>query len=200
MSKQDDGTSKCEYSFINQSGSLNNRLGALYSCIYKFINIRLSNGCKDTVSAVMTPGYLKKGDGDSCAVIAAKRVIADENFVKDYLLKYLPRWNENYGAAFKSADTLIDKSEETVVIFLCDGISADNGAAAIAKNLKAQMNEKFSLFCLTLGPGTYNNNEVVKNICSSGGGIMKSTLSGNELGATFTQIAKQMNTGTFARL
>ena len=76
-----------------------------------------------------------------------------------------------------------------MVIFLCDGISWDNVASTVTKNLAT-----------TLGPGTYNNNATVKGICTAGGGKMVATLNGNELGTTFTQIAKQMNTGTFGRL
>ena len=90
--------------------------------------------------------------------------------------------------------------KETVVIFLCDGISRDNGASRITRNLATTMKKKFSLFCITLGPGTYNNNATVKGICTAGGGKMVSTLNGNELGTTFTQIAKQMNMGTFGKL
>ena len=196
MSDMDKGKSKAEYSFISDySGrsydstsstyhwGLNNRLGALYSSIHKFIQIRMKKGCKDTISAVMTPGVRdRNSDKDSSAVKAAERVTADTNFVRNYLLSFTPNMNENYGAAFKLTDSLIDKSEETVVIFLCDGISADNGAAAVAKNLKSAMDKRFSLFCITLGPGCYNNNKTVKDICTSGQGRMISTLSGNELG------------------
>eukprot|EP01083_Nonionella_stella_P124111 374515_1 len=188
-----DGTqSKAEYSFIKQSGNLDNRLGALYSSIHKFINIRLDKGCSDTVSAVMTPAYPK--------AIAANRVRADTNFVRDYLLCFKPGANEDYGQAFRDAKSLVNKSEETVVIFLCDGYSRDKGASAVTRDLKHEMDKTFSLFCITLGPGAYNNNATVKGICSAGGGKMISALSGNELGTTFTTIAKQMNTGTFVNV
>ena len=114
---------------------------------------------------------------------AALRIKADENFVKDYLLKYKPYGNEDYGQAFKDVKNVIGPTEETVVIFLCDGQSADNGASAITKELKTIMGKKLSLFCITLGPGTYyNDNETVKAICEGGKGNMEKKLNGDELG------------------
>ena len=192
MSQSDDGKSKASYKFIVESSKLDNRLGALYSAIHKFINIRLHKGCSDKVSAVMTPG--------KPTAIAANRVTADENFVKEYLLRFKPTGYENYGKAFKDAETLIDKTEETVVIFLSDGISKDKGASKVTKNLATTMKKKFSLFCVTLGPAANQNNATVKGICTAGGGKMVSTLNGNELGTTFTQIAKEINLGTFVQL
>ena len=155
MGNRDNGQSKAEYSFIANSGKLDNRLGALYSSIYKFINVRLERGHHDTISAVMTPGIRKLSDFDQIGVIAANRVKADKNFVEKYLLSFKHDGYENYGEAFKEAQSLIDKKEETVVIFLCDGISDDNGATEIVKNLKSSMRKRFSLFCITLGTGTY---------------------------------------------
>jgi len=120
--------------------------------------------------------------------------------VQQYLVKIKPQGCENYGQAFRDAASLVDKDQDTVLIFLCDGISGDNGAASTVSALKAKMEDQLSLFCITLGPGVYNNNKTVKNICGAGGGKMVSTLSGNELGATFSQIAKQMNSGAFGTL
>ena len=116
---------------------------------------------------------------------AAEREQANNarDFVKNYLLKYKPTGCENYGQAFKDAKSIIDETEDTVIIFLCDGQSADNGASSITKDLKASMGKKLSLFCITLGPGTYNNdNATVKAICDGGKGKMEKKLHGNELG------------------
>ena len=44
MSDQDGGNSVAEFKWIKDSGSLDNRLGALYSSIHKFIKIRVSKG------------------------------------------------------------------------------------------------------------------------------------------------------------
>ena len=57
MSSGDGGNSRASYKFIKDSGSLDNRLGALYSAIHKFVQLRLAKGCSDKVSAVMTPGF-----------------------------------------------------------------------------------------------------------------------------------------------
>ena len=192
MSQSDDGKSKASYKFIKESGKLDNRLGALYSAIHKFINIRLDKGYSDKVSAVMTPG--RPG------AIAADRVIADKNFVKKYLLRFKPIGYENYGRAFGVAESLIDKTEETVVIFLCDGVSKDKKASTVTRDLAATMKKKFSLFCVTLGPGANQDNATVRGICTAGDGKMVSTLNGNEFATTFTQTAKQMNMGTFSKL
>eukprot|EP01084_Bolivina_argentea_P204199 348687_1 len=54
MSSSDGNDSKAQYPFIKNAGRLDNRLGALYSAIYKFLDIRLQKGCADKVSAVMT--------------------------------------------------------------------------------------------------------------------------------------------------
>jgi len=86
------------------------------------------------------------------------------------------------------------------VIFLCDGSSHDNGASSIAASLRSAMGDKFVLVCITLGRRACGNNSTVEAICRAGGGTMKKALSGNELGATFKQIAIQMNTGTFGSL
>eukprot|EP01084_Bolivina_argentea_P129404 228556_1 len=144
MSSVDAGCSKAEYSFIRKAKKLDNRLGALYSAIYKFIDIRLQKGCSDLVSAVMTPARPE--------AYAAKRVKADKTFVQDYLLRFTPTGIENYGQAFGDTEKIINKSEQTVVIFLTDGESGDCGAATIVQALKSQMKKRLSLFCITLGP------------------------------------------------
>ena len=110
MADDDAGNSKALYKFIKDSGGLDNRLGALYSAIHKFIKIRLDIGCSDKVSVVMTPGRP--------TAIAANRVKPDENFVKKYLLRFKPTGEENYGQAFRDAEALIDTKKETIVIFV----------------------------------------------------------------------------------
>eukprot|EP01084_Bolivina_argentea_P209014 356135_1 len=126
---------------------------------------------------------------------AAKNVIANENFVKTYLLQYKPTGCENYGTAFKNAKSVIDINKDTVVIFLTDGQSSDKGAKDTVHDLKSKMGKKFTLFCITLGPGAKGANTTVTDICNAAGGQMLPTLTGNELGETFSMIAKQMNTG-----
>jgi len=194
MSDQDGGNSVAEYSWIKSAGHLDNRLGALYSSIHKFIDIRIQKGCSDTVSAITTP------PSQSSGAVPARKVTANIDFVRDHLLKITPQGCENYGQGFRDAAKLVDKSQDTVIIFLCDGISRDNGAASTVQQLKDDMADKLCLFCITLGPGAYNNNKTVKDICTAGKGKMVSTLNGNELGSTFTQIAKQMNSGAFGAL
>lgn len=115
-------------------------------------------GCSDTVSAVMTP----RPGGRACV---ANRVTANTKFVSQYLLRIKPQGCENYGEAFRDASALVDKDQDTVIIFLCDGVSRDNGAASCISALRAQMEESLSLFCITLGPGVYNNNQTVKGTC-----------------------------------
>lgn len=98
----------------------------------------------------MTPG-IEYNQHAKYTSKAASRVIADSDFVKNYLLKYKPVTWEDYGAAFKAAKGVIDETEDTVIIFLCDGQSSDNGASNIAKKLKKTMGKKLTLFCITLG-------------------------------------------------
>ena len=44
MSSTDGGNSCAEYKWIKDSGGLDNRLGALYAAIHKFIDIRVAKG------------------------------------------------------------------------------------------------------------------------------------------------------------
>ena len=120
---------------------------------------------------------------------AATRVTADTKFVRKYLLNIKPQGCENYGQAFRDADSLVDRSQDTVIIFLCDGYSNDNGASSTVQQLKDEMAEKLSLLCITLGPGVYNNNATVEGICNAGKGKMVSTLNGDELGMIHALLA-----------
>jgi len=197
MSCEDGGNSLAEFTWITEANEwLNNRLGALYSAIHKFVDIRISKGCNDTVSAIMTPPASEIGTS-----VAARRVTANVNFVKDYLLKIKPQGCEDYGQGFRDALGLVDATEDTVIIFLTDGQSSDEGASAMVKRKKQKLDEQFNLFCITLGPGTYSGgNSTVKGICNAANGKMVKALDGNELGATFSTIAKQMNSGAFGTL
>lgn len=172
MGTTDDGNSVPTFDFIKASNGLYNRLGALYSAIHRFIKIRVDKGCADTVSAVMF----------SPPVVGARKVTADINFVRDYLLRYKATGGTNFGPAFEAAAKLVDKDQDTVMVFLTDGEASEDSARSVASNLKHEMGDKFSLFCITLGPRAHSNNATVRGICSAGKGKMVTSLNGDELG------------------
>ena len=116
---------------------------------------------------------------------AATKVKVTKDFVTKKLLQFKPVGTENYGDAFQDADSVVDRSQDTVIIFMTDGDAKDNGAKEIVQNWASQMKDKLRLFCITLGPQNYKNgNSTVKDICeaASGKGKMVNVLTGNELG------------------
>ena len=165
---------------------------SLFVClsIHRFIDIRVNKKCTDTVSAVMF----------SPAAIGANRVKAHKNFVSQYLLKWKATGGTKFGPAFAEAAGLVQKEETTVIVFLTDGEAGRDNAESVIGDLKRQMGDLLSLFCITLGPNANGNNEVVQYICNAGKGKMVASLNGDELGKTFSSIAKQMNSGAFGAL
>eukprot|EP00483_Globobulimina_turgida_P000912 UN00913 len=191
MDSTDGGASQAQFTFIRDAPRLNNRLGALYSAIHNFLDVRLQKGCVDCVSALMFNGH---------CTVAARMENAEKDFVSNYLLKFTPTGGTNFGAAFNGAKDLVDDSQDSVVIFLTDGESSDNGSSNIVADLSNKLGKKFQLFCILLGNISERGNPVIEGICNAGNGTLLAALSGNELGTTFTTIAKQMNAGAFGAL
>lgn len=168
------------FNFIDCITALDNlSYSIIYIHIVSFLFLSIHTGNCDTVSAVLTPR--------NPTAYAAKRVKATNDFVRKYLLKYkfvsMLSSRENFGEAFYDASTLIDKDEDTVVIFCTDGNSNDNGAVERVKKLKSEMEDRLRLYCITLGPKNHKDgNSTVKAICAAGGGTMVEQLTGNELG------------------
>ena len=111
--------------------------------------------------------------------VVAKNHAADVNFVKKNLLHIKPQGCEDYGQAFRDAVELVNRRKDTVMIFLTDGASNDNGAKDIVKKLKREMEDQLALFCMTLGQDTC---AIVKAIAKAGGTEDKRVWSGQELG------------------
>eukprot|EP01084_Bolivina_argentea_P121150 214734_1 len=178
MTSRDNGLSMPEYSFIKGTGYLENRLGSLYSAIQDFIQVRYDNNCDDVISAVLF---------DSNAQIASTKTPLTETYVKDYLIKISAGGGTNFGKGFEKANTLINNyDEDTLVIFLTDGESKDDGASNVVSKWKKNMGDKLTLYCVVLGREP--NKSVVKRICDKGDGEMKETLNGAELIEIYNEI------------
>ena len=137
---------------------------------------------------------------DAVRVKCSKSKDFGEKFVKKYLLKYKPMhsYSANFGEAFADAESIIDPKEYTVIIFLTDGCSEDDGASEIVERLSKQMQDLLLLFCVTLGQNQNKKNKTVENIKKKTGKNGKSikTLTGNELGNVYTSIARHINGGS----
>eukprot|EP01083_Nonionella_stella_P031952 87444_1 len=169
-----------------RSRGLVNRLGALYEAIYKFNQARANAGCQDLCSVVMF---------QSSAYVVANRIKADIDFVRNHILPWDIQWGgTNFYNAFKKARDLVKTEEETVMIFLTDGQSSDRGASKIVGDLKRQMKDKFSLYCITLAAST---SDTVRTICNAGKGVEIEDETGIQLGTTFVNIAKKVGGGGF---
>eukprot|EP01083_Nonionella_stella_P184682 671499_1 len=151
MDNRDGGKSEPQLNWIRNGKpkdlyGLVNRLGALYEAIFKFNEARANSGCQDVCSVVMF---------ESSAHVVAQRVKADVNFVRDHILPWDIRWGgTNFFNGFNKARDLVNYQEETVMIFLTDGEDSDRGASKIVGDLKRQMKDKFSLYCITLAAST----------------------------------------------
>eukprot|EP01084_Bolivina_argentea_P124467 220550_1 len=190
MSDDDKGKSVPHHKFIQESNKLNNRLGALYSAVYNFINARLNSKCIDDLSAIMFK---------DTATIAASNVKANEQFVKDYLLKYKPGGGTNFYQAFNAAKNLVDQQQNSVLIFLTDADKVDDdGSSDIVKQLSKSMGKRFQLYCIILGEEA--NKDVVDSICKAGNGTLTECDAGDKIAPVFTNIAKEMTTGVFGKL
>eukprot|EP01084_Bolivina_argentea_P110734 197666_1 len=189
MNSTDGGKSKPQLDFIRNHPSgghrgLNNRLGALYEAIYKFNECRAQKNCQDTCSVVMF---------ESNAHVIVNRVKADKDFVKDHVLSWKVVWGgTNFQRGFSKARDLVKYDEETVMIFLTDGSASDGGASTIVRDLKNQMKDKFSLYCITLASST---SSALTTICNAGQGKNIDNITGIKLGSTFINIAKTLGKG-----
>ena len=177
MSDHDGGKSTPQYGFIKQKSYLNNRLGCLFSGMQDFIKVRHENDCNDIITTILF-------DGD--ATIATKKMSLSESFIQDNLIKYEPRGSTNFGAAFKKADTLIEYQENTVVIFLTDGHSNDNGASDTVSKWKQKMGDKLRLYCVGIGAGSTLTE--IRKICDAGDGEMREALNGLEVIGAYQDI------------
>eukprot|EP01084_Bolivina_argentea_P051018 93846_1 len=157
-----------EYDFIKHKG-LDNRLGALFSAIHDFIQIRTQHKCNDIITSILFDSFAEKVE---------KNIKISETFVQDYLLQNKAGGGTNFGNAFMKANELINYNEQTTVIFLTDGEASDGGASGYVKNWFANMTDKLKLFCMVIGNG---DRPVVNNICKSGNGEVRKALNGKDL-------------------
>lgn len=174
-SMSDDANFIPQQQYIKDSGYLNNRLGALYSGIQDFIDIRLKYECDDVISTVLFDSY--------ATTIEANINIYDE-YVKDYLIKHAPSGGTDFGNAFKEANDLINFNENGIVIFLTDGEASDNGVSDIVSNWSKNMKDKLKFYCVVVG---HESSAVVNEICESASGEVKKVLNGEEMVGAFKE-------------
>jgi len=190
MSWTDGGRSvPSQYSWLRDQPKLQNRLGCVYEAIHKFIVARrAAKNVTDLFSAVMF---------DNTAEIGARKTESYEDFVKDQLLEHVPKGGTRFIEGFKKAKELMDE-RETVFMFLTDGDDYDRGSAALLAELVKTRGEKFQLRIILFGGDCQGQNDVIDGIKEAGKGKIVKAEDGIELGSQFTEMAKQMNKGTFA--
>lgn len=135
-------------------------------------------GSKDVISAACY----------DATEVAAARVPASNNFVRDYILKIKaddrdwPRSfvEYNYNGAVAAASKLVKDDELTMFVLVVKG--GGYGGCDIVKRLKNKMGDKFILIGIALWPPADQEFGQLKRVCDEGGGLMIGAWDGTALG------------------
>ena len=164
---------------IINHGDLDNRLGASYEKMHNFIATRLKRNARDVISLVLF-------DDEYKVVFERKQI--HPKLVEENCLGEVEWGGTDFKAAMDGAMSLVKKDEHTMVVFLTDGESRDDGATDVVKQMKQKCQLQMSVIMMK----SNNIPQVLNDIATEGGTIAKTANSEAELQDRFDEVARQL--------
>lgn len=161
----------------------NNRVGALYQCIYAFLKARA--GYNDIVSCIQYDSHAN--------IIFANLPANPDNIVKNYLLNYTADGGTEYRDPIMKSRNILTNNPSghiPVAYFMSDGECGDNGATTELQSIMSQYSSLgFKLHTIGFGPSALNF-AILESLAKIGNGTFSnSSINLNDLTNKYVALA-----------